>query len=271
MQSADTSLPVQQGKDRVSNVRHLSQWIRTSYFWVAGVTVTFFCYLACIVVNLIAKFYPKYEHGRGVHRIASVWGRSIIKMMPGWNVEISGQENLPKDYEAAVIVANHESMSDIWATYYLGIQFRWLSKDSVFKIPMIGHAMRWSGYIPIARGNKSSHIDAMRQSADRIRKGIPMFFFPEGTRSVDGKVKEFKIGAFKLAQDTQTAILPIAIHGAGDLMRKGSSHPSSKATVRLKILPQIPPPEQSDNDLERYAQKVREKIITAHNTILGPS
>lgn len=188
-------------------------------------------------------------------------------MMPGWRVEISGQENLPGENEAVVIVANHESMSDIWAMYYLDIQFRWLSKASIFKIPMIGRAMGWSEYIPIARGNRSSHAEAMRQSEDRIRKGIPMFFFPEGTRSEDGTIKEFKIGAFKLAKDTQVHVLPVAIHGAGDLIRKNSSHPSFKATVRMKILPQEAPPAKGDDDMEAYAAAIREKIITAHNTI----
>lgn len=248
------------------------QWIRTSYFWVAGVSVTFYYYILCITIHFAAKIWPeRIGHGKGVHKIASMWGRTIIKMMPGWNVEISGWENLPRDDEAVVIVANHESMSDIWAMYYLGIQFRWLSKDTVFKIPMVGHAMTWSEYIPIVRGNKSSHIEAMRQSEDRIKKGIPMFFFPEGTRSPDGEVKEFKIGAFKLAKDTQVPVLPIAIHGAGELMRKGSSHPSFKATVRMKVLPKVAPPGQGDNEhLETYAEAIRRQIIAAHKTILAP-
>lgn len=254
-----------------SPLQTLHQWIRTSYFWVAGVSVTFVYYLLCIVIHFASGIRPaSLGNGKGVHRIAGLWGRTIIKMMPGWQVEISGWENLPADNEAVVIVANHESMSDIWAMYYLGIQFRWLSKDSVFKIPMVGHAMSWSGYIPITRGNKSSHMEAMRQSEDRIRKGIPMFFFPEGTRSPDGEVKEFKIGAFKLAKDTQVPVLPIAIHGAGNLMKKGSSHPSFKATVRMKVLPKVAPPQASDHDhLETYAEGIRRQIIAAHKTIVA--
>ncbi len=267
MQSANTSLAMDETKPKIS----LFQWLRTSYFWVAGVTVTFFCYVSCIIPTALSLVTDKYKYGKGVHSIASLWGRTIIRMMPGWKIEVTGQENLPADDEAVVIVANHESMSDIWAMYYLRIQFRWLSKDSVFKIPMVGQAMKWAGYIPITRGNKGSHIESMRQSTDRLRKGIPMFFFPEGTRSTDGIIKEFKIGAFKLARDSKVAVLPIAIHGAGDLMRKGSSHPSMRATVRLKILPKIPPPAPDNEDLELYAEQVRQKIITAHNTINGPT
>jgi 1-acyl-sn-glycerol-3-phosphate acyltransferase len=268
MQSANTSLATEETKSK--SVSPL-QWLRTSYFWVAGVTVTFVCYLSCIVPAVLSFFTDRYTNGKGIHKIASFWGRTIIKMMPGWKIEVTGLENLPTEGEAVVIVANHESMSDIWAMYYLGIQFRWLSKDSVFKIPMVGHAMKWAGYIPITRGNKGSHIEAMRQSADRLNKGIPMFFFPEGTRSEDGVIKEFKVGAFKLARDAKVSVLPIAIHGAAALMRKGSSHPSMRAVVRLKVLPKIPPPSTTNDNLELYAEQVRQEIIKGHNTINGPT
>jgi len=266
MQSANTSLVTPENTDKSAS---LVQWFRTSYFWIAGVTVTFFCYLFCVVPAFLSLFTNKYQNSIGYHWICSFWGRTIIKMMPGWNIEVTGQENLPAENEPVVIVANHESMSDIWAMYYLDIQFRWLSKDSVFKIPMVGHAMKWAGYIPITRGNKASHVEAMRQSADRLSKGIPMFFFPEGTRSTDGVIKDFKIGAFKLARDMQTPILPIAIHGAANLMRKGSFHPSMRATVRLKVLPKMPPPDLANENIEQYAEKVRQIIITGHNTING--
>jgi len=268
VQSANTSSAMAETKLKSIS---LLQLLRTSYFWVAGVSVTFICYIYCIVPIVLSRFSNNHKNGKGIHRVASFWGRTIIKMMPGWKIEVSGQENLPEDDEPVVIVANHESMSDIWAMYFLGIQFRWLSKDSVFKIPMVGHAMKWAGYIPITRGNKASHMESMRQSSDRLSRGIPMFFFPEGTRSTDGTIKEFKIGAFKLARDSKVAILPIAIHGAGDLMRKGSSHPSMRATVRLKILPKIAPPAMSNENLELYAEQVRQLIITAHNTINGPT
>lgn len=245
------------------------QWIRTSYFWIAGLSLTAVYFVLCVVMHVGSKIWPReLGDGKGVHRVASLWGRTAIKMMPGWKVEIAGWEHLPKANEPVVIVANHESMADIWAMYYLGIQFRWLSKDAVFKLPLIGRAMRWCEYISITRGSKASHIEAIRQSEIRIKKGIPMFFFPEGTRSEDGKVKEFKIGAFKLAMDTQVPILPIAIHGAGSLMRKGSGHPSLRAMVRMTILPQVPPPQKKDTKLEEYAENVRISIIDAHKSIL---
>jgi 1-acyl-sn-glycerol-3-phosphate acyltransferase len=214
--------------------------------------------------------------GRPIHSIASLWGRALVTLTPGWQVDVEGREHLPPTSPGSppvVIVANHESMADIWAMYYLGIQFRWLSKIEVFRVPMVGPAMRWANYVPIKRGDPTSHGQAMAESAARLREGLPMFFFPEGTRSTDGRVKDFKLGAFKLARDAQARILPVAIHGAGNLLPKGSGLPSLRARVRLRVLPLQPAPAPSD-DLAAVAAQSREMIVAAHRELtgaLGPS
>src|SRR5690606_21046611 len=107
--------------------------------------------------------------GRRHHRIATFWGKTIIKMVPGWRIEIDGAENIPKDRDPVVIVANHESMADIWALFFLDIQFRWLAKAEIKKIPVVGQAMAWAGYLFIKRGNKTSAAKAMNDAARVIR------------------------------------------------------------------------------------------------------
>jgi 1-acyl-sn-glycerol-3-phosphate acyltransferase len=93
-----------------------------------------------------------------------------------------------------------------------------------------------------------------------------MLFFPEGTRSPDGEIKDFKLGAFKLARDTQAPIVPIALHGANNLLPKHGRMPQS-AHVRLRVLPmEAPPPPQGD--LDSYAAGVRAKIVAAHAGLL---
>jgi len=191
----------------------------------------------------------------------------MIRFMPGWRVTVDGSEYLPQDGQPMVVVANHESMSDIWAMYYLGIQFRWLSKESVFKVPMVGQAMQWAHYVPIKRGSRESASMAMEESAARVRQGLSMFFFPEGTRSRDGVMKPFKSGAFKLAQNEQVPILPVAIHGAGDLLPKGSWMPG-EARVRIKVLPPLPPPPPGDGNIDAFAASVRAQILAAHTELV---
>jgi 1-acyl-sn-glycerol-3-phosphate acyltransferase len=119
--------------------------------------------------------------------------------------------------------------------------------------------MRWAGYVPIRRGDKDSHGVAMQAAKERLHAGIAMFFFPEGTRSVDGRIKEFKTGAFRLAVENNVPIVPIALKGAGNLLPKGSWKPG-RAHVSIKVLPPIAP----SADIHALAIQARERIIAAH-------
>jgi 1-acyl-sn-glycerol-3-phosphate acyltransferase len=249
----------------------LMRRLKAVYFWPMAFFVTLGLFLVVLWRQALVVLLRRPRDGRPIHGVASLWGRALVTLTPGWRVDIEGREHLPNTAPGAppiVIVANHESMADIWAMYYLGIQFRWLSKIEVFKVPMVGPAMRWAKYVPIKRGDPASHGQAMAASAARLREGLPMFFFPEGTRSTDGRIKDFKLGAFKLARDAQAQILPIAIRGAGGLLPKGSMLPSRRAQVRLRILPPLPAPAATD-DLEAVAAKSRELIMAAHAELAG--
>jgi 1-acyl-sn-glycerol-3-phosphate acyltransferase len=242
------------------------RYLKAAYFWVMSFSMTAVFFLGCYAAHVWDAFIARTNDGRGVHRLASIWGRTIIRFVPGWRVTVTGREHLVPDRQASVIVANHESMADIWAMYYLGAQFRWLSKDSVFRLPMVGRVMRWARYVSVNRTSRESGVEAMRQSAELLRLGLAMFYFPEGTRSVDGVIKPFKLGAFKLAQGEQVPVQPIAIHGAGNLLKKGSMLTNDTAHVHIKVLPPLPPP-GPNADLEEYAARVREQLVAAHGVI----
>ena len=237
--------------------------MRSAYMIVVIVVVTGICYLMILgafVRNLIFGS----DDGRLGHRIAGIWGRTIFRLIPGWKITIKGEQNLPKADQPTVMVANHESMADIAAMYFLKVQFRWLSKEEVFRYPVIGHAMRIAGYVPVRRGDRNSHAQAMDESANRIRLGLSMFFFPEGTRSETGELRPFKVGAFKLARDTGVPILPIALHGAGQLLRKGTLIPH-RAEVKVAILPMVT--DDGTLELEEFAAKVRGIIAEEHRRL----
>jgi 1-acyl-sn-glycerol-3-phosphate acyltransferase len=243
--------------------------LRTIYFWSMVVIVTILLFVLVLFSQSLAILRILPRDGSPIHWIASLWGRTLMTCMPGWRVEIDGRENLPPHGRAVVMVANHESMTDIWAMYYLGVQFRWLSKDSIFRIPIIGTTMKWCGYVAVNRQSRESGSEAMRQSALRLAMGIPMFFFPEGTRSVDGKIKNFKLGAFKLAQNAGVPVLPIVIHGAGSLFAKGSMVPGRGALIQIKVLEEVPTPSK-EADLARYAEDVRLRLMAVHQQLVGP-
>jgi len=232
------------------------KWIRTGYFILTLSIVTILAVLISALVHLVSRFLLGRTDGRGVHFIASVWARSLFALTPGWNIVTTGIEHIVQT-EPYVIVSNHESMSDIWAMYALGMQFRWLSKAEVFRIPGVGSGMRWAGYVPVVRGDKDSHARAMAAAANWIRRGVSMFFFPEGTRSKTGELLPFRPGAFKLAKAEGVRVLPVAIKGAKDLLPKGSITPGS-CTVSITVF--APIAIATGDEPEIIAGKVREMI-----------
>lgn len=208
-------------------------------FWLWSVfglaTIIFF---TAILINRAWDLLRNAKNSENAtHFIAGLWSRTIFRLVPGWRISIKGTENLPaKNSAPVIIVSNHESITDIWAIYFLRHQFRWLSKDAVFKVPLIGLAMKWAGYISIKRGDSKSHGQALARCAEVIRNGCSVLFFPEGTRSITNELREFKVGAFKLASEENVRILPFAITGTRSLLKKGTMLPGL-AEVNISVLP----------------------------------
>ena len=124
----------------MSLLRLVETGLRTFWFWFSFPIFTFFYFLKVCIERSIALILGV----RGIrltmmaHRNSSLWGKTFFWINPGWTYQIEGLENLPKKNEGAVIVANHSSGVDICALFATNIQFRWLSKDDIFKIPMMG-------------------------------------------------------------------------------------------------------------------------------------
>lgn len=235
----------------------VASFLKTSWF-ITNLIGHSIVMATCSVVSYHFSFWRKKEMRQSTsHKCASLWARGIVSLTPGWKVQVNGQENIPSDGKF-VLVANHESATDIFVMYFTGLQFRWLSKASVFKIPFIGQAMHAAGYIPIERGNKQSHVEAFERSKDVVKSGVPMFYFPEGTRSKTGKVKDFKSGAFKLAEETDAKIVPIALSGTKNLLVKGSFVPGY-ASVFVDILKPIT--REGNESLDSFTQRARMSII----------
>ncbi|MBM3382670.1 MAG: 1-acylglycerol-3-phosphate O-acyltransferase [Betaproteobacteria bacterium] len=231
-----------------------SKWLGYSiacYVWTIVPLLTVFFATLTVVMTPVAIVLDKRRNL--LHRIASGWARSIVKCNPWWTFEIHGTENLPPKDLPVVYVANHQSQADILTVFLLNRQFRWLAKDSLFKVPFLGWAMRAVGYVPVKRGDRHSAVECFRKSREHLDRGTSMLFFPEGTRSRDGALQTFKNGAFRLASEAQCAIVPITLEGANDLLPKGSIIPAV-ATVRMTIHPMISSPGKSEEELMAAAR-----------------
>jgi 1-acyl-sn-glycerol-3-phosphate acyltransferase len=123
--------------------------------------------------------------------------------------------------------------------YKTKIQFKWVAKDSLFKVPVLGWNMQLARHIKLERGDFSSIKKVYREATEWLRSGVSVLFFPEGTRSDNNGMGEFQNGAFKLAIKEKMPILPIMVRGTENAIPKGSWRFTTKISCEIKVLPEI--------------------------------
>ena len=190
-------------------------YLRTLLVWAAGIPIT----MALFVLVVLSLFIDR--TGRLVHSIGALWCR-VILALSGVHVLVVGAENLPKD-RPVIIVSNHQGAFDIPVLQcHIPIQFRWVAKKSLFKIPVVGWSMSLAGYIGIERARSGRAYKSLEMAAEKVRRGTSVVLFPEGTRSPTGALLPFKKGSFLLAVKSGVDIVPVGIKGTRDIMKKGS-------------------------------------------------
>lgn len=181
------------------------------------IELTFFFILS--VLALIVCF-PFDKPRRVVHELSRAICMCFWYVPLTWKRRIKGLENVDKS-KSYVIVINHNSMADIISLYFVPLNFRWVSKREVFRIPYIGQLLSIHGDIAIDR---SKGADSMRKVTEQgkmwIGRGVSIAMFPEGTRSKSGEMGRFKQGAFALAKEAGVEILPVVMHGTRDVLKK---------------------------------------------------
>jgi 1-acyl-sn-glycerol-3-phosphate acyltransferase len=160
-------------------------------------------------------------------------------------------------------MANHLSQFDIPVLLSgMPIQFRWLAKAELFKIPIFGRGMRGAGYISIDRSNRQSAFQSLTRAAQIIRQGTSVVIFPEGTRSVDGRLQGFKKGGFVLAVDAGVPTIPLIIEGTHEIMPKGRwlIHPRQ---VHIRLLPAVDSSQYNRKSKDALLARVHEEMSAA--------
>jgi len=168
-----------------------------------------------------------------LHRMARLWGKMNLAAA-GIEVRISGLHRLSSP--PYVFMCNHQSALDIHALLAeLPLSFKWIAKRQLFSIPIFGWAIKKAGYISIDRENAREALKAIEKAAMRIREGMNIIIFPEGTRSADGNLLPFKKGGFTLAFRAAVPVVPIGIYGSSALQPKGSFVPLKKGVIYIEV------------------------------------
>ena len=196
--------------------------IRTVFVWFCIVVA------GAILGSLCIICYPLNPSGRLNHHFARLWG-NIALWANRVKVRVEGLQHVPGQ-GPYVFMSNHQGSYDIFALLgHLPFQFKWLAKKEISSIPILGWAMKATGYIFIDRQATRETVKAMKNAAEKIHEGMSVVIFPEGSRSPDGSVQPFKKGGFTLAIKSKVPIIPVAIIGSREIIQKGklSVYPGS--------------------------------------------
>ncbi len=205
---------------------------------------------------------------RGAYAAGYVFRKLTVvheSLTPLWTFSTSGElpANMRNPY---VVVSNHESFVDILLISHLPTEMKWMSKAEIMKIPLLGWMMRLVRDIRLDRNNTGSRSDALVQARQRLDSNVSVMIFPEGTRSKSGEMGDFHAGAFKLAIDAQVPVLPLAVYGTRDALRKNDWR-LGYAKAEVRVLDPVPTEGMTVDDLDTLRSKVRSIIAAARDDL----
>ena len=210
--------------------------------------------ITAIVISLAALLGDK-DHTD--YFMSKWWSRLTCRIFL-LGIRVTGREKLLKS-QSYIFLANHQGYFDIFLIYgYMGHNFKWMMKEYLRKIPFVGAACAISGQI-FVDDSRSGIQKAVDQSRKTLQGGMSMVIFPEGTRTYNGQMGEFKRGAFMLSNEIGLPIVPMTINGSFQVFsRKARS--VSQGTLSLDIHTPIFPDYYKSKPTKVFMNEVRDII-----------
>lgn len=198
--------------------------MKVIFYWVLYPLIRPF-YLISIILNtfvlaaIIIMIAPFDKTGNMVHYIGKFWSLLNI-FLSGSRIRVRGKDKIQKN-GTYIVMSNHQSLFDVWALIgRLPLQIRWIVKSDIRKIPLFGYALERMGHLYVDRGNREQTIRSLQDGLKNLRKGTSIVIFPEGTRSKDGKLQEFRKGGAIMAISSGIPILPVTVNGSRFVLPK---------------------------------------------------
>lgn len=229
------------------------------YYWtliVATLLMIFIGFPVITLGHLLRRFF-------GVEDLVfpfAKFGCRIWLRSAGARIHVTGREHL-NPQQGYLFAANHQSNLDPPLLFaYLGHNTGAIAKQELTKIPLFKQGFALAYVVPIDRSNREKAIESTRRGAEELRRGHSLMAFPEGTRTVDGKVKEFKKGVFFMALEAGVPVVPVVINDTRLVMRKGGNI-VRPGDVWLEILPPVSTEGYSEENIGELIERVRSEIV----------
>lgn len=218
------------------------------FFLIATIITALIVIIGCMVGGeRFFSFYP------------GMWWSKFVCFISLCSVKVKGRNKLIKN-QSYIFVANHQGAFDIFLIYgFLNIPIKWVMKQSLRKIPFVGKACEMAGFIFVDSSSPKAAAKTIEEAEKRLRDGASITIFPEGSRTLTGKLDKFKKGAYQMAVDLHLPIVPVTINGSYEVMRRGSFllNPHKMEMI-------IHDPIPTDNLL---TDNLREKAINIRNLV----
>jgi 1-acyl-sn-glycerol-3-phosphate acyltransferase len=225
------------------------------YKWLIFVPILTF---STLFIGSIATLLTFFLNPKIVSLAGVVWSRLNSFFTPMF-VKVEGRENIDTK-QSYIVASNHQSHFDIFVLYgWLGIDFKWVMKQELRKIPALGIACERIGHIYIDRSNHAAALASLNLAREKLVNGTSALFFPEGTRSRTGEMGEYKKGAFKMALGTNLPILPITITGTRNIL-PADTLDLFPGRVKMIIHKPFDITGYTDDSIQELMQKIKEII-----------
>lgn len=233
------------------------------YYLVVLVAVVIFL----IATVLVFPFTVPFDRQRKVvHEISRGISMLFFSMPPAWKTRVRGLEYVDRR-QVYVIVLNHRSMVDIPMLYWVPLNFRWVSKSSNKRMPLIGQFMWLHGDILISI-KKPRQAAAMIMNKGRIwlnDRKVCISIFPEGSRSETDEIQMFKPTAFALAKEAGVGILPVVLDGSKVIGKNGKL--PWRHTFTVQVLEPVTAEDVAAKDTKELMNETRDRMVAAKEAI----
>ncbi|MCC6264931.1 MAG: 1-acyl-sn-glycerol-3-phosphate acyltransferase [Bryobacterales bacterium] len=234
--------------------------------WVWGLTglLAIPQFLIMLVIRAFDRDPCRRRTGKFLHGC----GALITRFVPGWRVSIEGCD--PATLKGPfIVVANHQSHTDIPVICRLPFDFKWVAKKELFSVPVAGWMFSLSGEIAVDRKDSRAGAKALIQTVKYIENGFSVVFFPEGTRSGGERLLRFQDGPFRIALKKGIPVLPVVVEGTGKLLPRETMLFTGHKLFRVRMLPPVTTDSGEWEDAGALRDEVHRRMQSALDAMLA--